>query len=481
MKEKHRKPWRKLAALCFGVGLLVMVEVLLRLFDAAPPGRPVSDVFAFPEPVFEKQGHTLRTDSDKRKYFLDQSFPANKKAGTLRVFITGGSAAMGFPLQGVYGPDRLLTLALDAAERGREHEVINAGGFGYASYRLVPVVEELLDYDPDAIVLMTGNNEFLEKRFPHVTEGGLSGALYHLRLYRVFAGAASLVRGRAGEVNWDAHRVSAKERTLVTQEFEKNLKAMARLCRERGVPLVLVVPPSNLKDYRPYGPSRLPRAKQTRIDRLLKDKKYGRALQLIKKNRTGSPEAWLFFEEGWAKYGMEGRTTEAVKLWRRARDLDPVPVRIPSAMADTLRLTSEGENIMLADGAAAFGKAARLSAAPGDALFFDHCHPRPAGQRVLALEVIRSMVRKGLLAPRENWEGKVREALAVAFENLEDKALAQSFYQAAYESGVNMGRVCRGQELLKTCLALDPSHRKAALLKKRLARDKKDYYCLTGD
>ncbi len=481
MEKTNHKARRRLFALAFGLLLLAMTEALLRLFNVAPPARPVSETFALEGRVYEQKGEFLRTRPDRKKYFLYQSFQKEKRPGTLRVFITGGSVAMGFPLQEDYGPGRLLSVALDAAEPSREHEVINAGGFGYASYRLLPVVEELLTYDPDVIVLMTGNNEFLEQRFENVTETDISKALHHVRLYRVLYGAAAAFMGKADEVNWNAHQVNDRERSLATQDFEKSITAMARLCKRSGVSLVLVVPPANIKDYHPYGESRVERKTQEKIDRLLKERKYESALSLIKENKSGAPDAWIFYEEAWARHGLGGKGADPLKLWRRARDLDPVPVRVLSRMENVIRRTSDKQGSMLADAAEVFAGAASVSAAPGDSLFFDHCHPHPEGQRILSMEIVRTLVRNKLIGPSGGWEDRAMDSLARAYEGLSDEDIARSYYQAAYEAGINMGRTCRGMELVEVSLKLDGNNRKALRLRKRLGAAMKEHYCLTGD
>jgi lysophospholipase L1-like esterase len=478
MKKRATKNKRRAIALLFGIFLLAVFELLLRLFNVAPPERPLSDVFAGHDRLFLQNGKTLSTNPDKKKYFIYQSFPKEKKQGTLRIFLTGGSAAMGFPLQEVYGPDRLLSEALDAVETGREHEVINAGGFGFASYRLIPVVEELLGYNPDAIVLLTGNNEFLERRFESATETGGRKLLHHLRLYRVFVGAVYLVNGKCGEVNWDAHQVGERERELVKEDFRSNIEAISRLCREHKVPLVIVVPPSNLKDYRPYGESRTGLETMTEIDGLLKEKHYKKALALIKESRGDRPDAWLLFEEGHVRAGLDNAGPSPQTLWTQARDLDPVPVRVISPMQNSVRRMSAPHEVATADAAAAFENTTVV--APGDQLFFDHCHPRPAGQRVLAMEILRTLVGNDLIIAAPGWQKRAEKALERAFHGLDDKALARSYYQAAYEAGINMGRTCRGLRLVRTCLELGPGHKKARALEERLRQDK-GHYCLTGD
>ena len=44
------------------------------------------------------------------------------------------------------------------------YQAVNCGGVSYASYRLAPLVKEVLAYQPDLVIVMTGENEFLEDR-----------------------------------------------------------------------------------------------------------------------------------------------------------------------------------------------------------------------------------------------------------------------------------------------------------------------------
>ncbi len=48
---------------------------------------------------------------------------------------------------------------LQAAGSEVEYEVVNCGGVSYASYRLVPILDEVLPYEPDVIVLCLYYND----------------------------------------------------------------------------------------------------------------------------------------------------------------------------------------------------------------------------------------------------------------------------------------------------------------------------------
>ncbi|MDA7660605.1 hypothetical protein N8702_02740, partial [Verrucomicrobia bacterium] len=77
----------------------------------------------------------------------------------------GGSTVQGRPYSVKTSFTSWLRLALQTQDPEKKFEVINCGGVSYASYRLVPVLQECLNqYDPDLILICTGNNEFLEDR-----------------------------------------------------------------------------------------------------------------------------------------------------------------------------------------------------------------------------------------------------------------------------------------------------------------------------
>src|SRR5258706_16184905 len=53
------------------------------------------------------------------------------------------------------------------SDRSRRLQGVNCGGVSYASYRLAPIVREVLNYQPDLVIVATGENEFLEDRTYH--------------------------------------------------------------------------------------------------------------------------------------------------------------------------------------------------------------------------------------------------------------------------------------------------------------------------
>jgi len=100
----------------------------------------------------------LVTESAKSASFRVQQFSRNKSDGVYRIFLLGGS--------NVHHLHEKLPALSKALERETQEntrvEIINVGGLAYGSGRLVPVANEIVDYDPDLVVIYAGHNEFEE-------------------------------------------------------------------------------------------------------------------------------------------------------------------------------------------------------------------------------------------------------------------------------------------------------------------------------
>jgi hypothetical protein len=148
--------------------LLALLELTLRLAVPSPPVNIEDPFVSFHRlsPLFaaDPTGTRFETAEERLTAFCPQSFAAEKKPETLRIFCLGGSTVQGRPYSIQTSFTTWLELNLRAARTGADSEVINCGGISYASYRLVPIMRELLEYEPDLFIIYTGHNEFLEDR-----------------------------------------------------------------------------------------------------------------------------------------------------------------------------------------------------------------------------------------------------------------------------------------------------------------------------
>src|SRR5262245_56953022 len=199
-------------------------------------------------------------------------FPARKPAGGTRMFCLGESASAGWPHppEETYGA--YLAEALRRAYPDREIEVLNASAHAFASYRVRAIFEQVLEFDPDLLLIYTGNNEFLERRDysapSDVTGHSLSlvrrSAVFQLLqyLYGRWRHPESSLKGwqRQDDVlsNWSkVERVALKLRTdpeqyqLVKDHYRYTITAMLDKAHDLGVPVVLLTVPVNLRDWLP--------------------------------------------------------------------------------------------------------------------------------------------------------------------------------------------------------------------------------------
>jgi len=164
-----------------------------------------------------------------------QRFAARKADDVLRVFILGGSVA------GLYdtGAGRpRLAQALEAMAPGKRAEVLNCGLSGYDSARTLLILREVLDYDPDLLIVMSAVNEGQGPPLP-AWSAGLCG----LRALRRPCAAAASVR-----VRWSGLSPEKQGERLAG-----NLAAMTRAAKGKGVPIVLGTVPVCLRDMPPVG------------------------------------------------------------------------------------------------------------------------------------------------------------------------------------------------------------------------------------
>ena len=141
--------WRKrIVALLFPLLVLVALELLFRVFGL------------YEEPGAEK----CHVEFESGTVFFpewarDISYP--KPSDVNRIFVLGGSSAMGFGVDRPFSD--LLREKLNHQKLESRWEVINGAVGAFGSHRVLAILERACEFEPDWIVIYTGHNEFLER------------------------------------------------------------------------------------------------------------------------------------------------------------------------------------------------------------------------------------------------------------------------------------------------------------------------------
>ena len=157
-----------MGAIAIGLLPLLFLELVLWGWGWQSSDAVTDPYIGFTEirPLFEVNaaGAEYEIASNRMPLFCEAKFPAAKANNEFRIFCIGGSTVQGRPFAPDTSFSKWLQLRLEKLDSNKKWTVVNCGGVSYASYRLVPIVDEILDYGPDLIILYTGQNEFLEDR-----------------------------------------------------------------------------------------------------------------------------------------------------------------------------------------------------------------------------------------------------------------------------------------------------------------------------
>lgn len=442
-------------AVLVGLTPFLILELALRLGGWCEPPSPVTPLAGFhrPEPLFVSGGPGGRErviSPAMRRFFEPQSFPVPKPPGEYRIFCLGGSTVQGRPFSTPTAFPRWLELELEAASPGRAFRVINVGGISYASYRLVGVLEEVLEYEPDRILLYTGHNEFLEDRtYGRIRDLGPATVkahtllsnfrIYHLvrRLLRSESGE-DLTRSRATDPSASGEGLSGRVRArldrpggldLYTRDddwrrgvelhFEQALRGMIELCRQANVPLLVIQPASNLRDCPPFkarGSEELAPRERERFRALLEEARAsyrddlpGSIERLREAVKIDPRHAGAHYELARC-LDSRGRAREARGHYIRARDEDLCPLRMPGSLERRLERLLVEEGVPRLD-AREILRSGEEEALPGNDWFVDHVHPSIRGHRELARALLEKLVEPGSVEVEPGRDGRREERI----------------------------------------------------------------------
>ena len=402
-------------SILLGVGLLGAVEIGFRLagYGGVPPtfdrvgvlpdgSELVFTTFAGPASYF-------RTSRSPAGSLERDAFVMPKPPGTFRVMVVGASAAKGIPLPRSLAWTAFLREMLGDLLPSHRVEVINLGVTAIASYGVLGICTEALDYDPDLVVIWCGNNEF----FGALGVASMHSAGRSPTMIRLTRAARSL-----GVVQWaedlvsDANTGGAQTlmEAMIGRDFiapgdrsrsdaARNLRVfvgdMLDRCARRGVPALVCIPPANERDLGPIGTpdvSHLAEADRAAHEEALRDSRATERTDPIGAEASARRAMLLAPEDARAHFALgralhtQGRHAEAVVAFERAIDLDPMPWRPPMASLEALRSAAAARNAAVCDLRAAF-RAASPGGSIGWELMADHVHPNLAGQELAARAV----------------------------------------------------------------------------------------------
>ena len=393
------------ALVALPVVLLLTAEMGLRLSGFAETRRDIL------KPIENKDGWVGVNPEYPGRYFRGflpavafTPFRSPKPADGIRVVVLGGSSTAGFPYQWYHGFPAFLEQRLTDSYPDRPLEVINLGMTAVNSYTLWDLSRHVSAMDPDLVVVYAGHNEFYGAFGAGTTgtwypKGAWFGrAIVTLKRSLLVQALEYLILGPPDY----GLNAGANERTL-----------MARVVQDAGIVFGGSVYEAGLEQFRSNMSRVLDHFERERIPVL--------AATLTANLREQHPlsqteDAVAAFEQAHRELAA-GDTAAAATLFHRARDLDQIRFRAPSAVNEIIRSWGERRNVTVVDMEATFSQAS-ATGIPGYDLFTDHLHPTAEGYELMAASMAPaavSILSEGGLEPRPlvlDWDHTMIDGLA---------------------------------------------------------------------
>ena len=422
MRNKNR--WFKIIAIALPFIFIFIAEVLLRIGGYGQDYRLFITSGVRP-------GYLVMNPAVSEKYFSRKKnatigyfepFKRKKSEGTFRVFVMGASTAVGYPYFHNGSFHRMLKFLLQKTYSELDIEVINTSLTAINSYTLLDFANRIVHYEPDAVLIYAGHNEYYG-----ALGAGSTGFLGHwpaiiqftlrirqLRLWQLFENAFQKIASWKKPVSLQENLMKrmAGERLVPfkspvfqagLQQYKSNLNQILSVFDRAGIPVFISNVVSNEKDQRPlvsklqaqtdslvFFPALRKMQKAFEADNWDAVEKYG---QLLEAQDSTYAETYYLL----ARMALEkGQPEKARHYFVKATQHDNLRFRAPIEINHIIRDLSQNTNADFVDVKSAF-ESKSPQGILGQELILEHLHPNLEGYAVMAETFYKAILERKLI------------------------------------------------------------------------------------
>lgn len=353
-----------------------------------------------------------------------------KPDNAIRIIVQGGSTAAGFP----YGLGASLAGLLDHRIKDslpeQSVEVVNTAMSAVNSYTLLDFADEIIEQQPDAVLIYAGHNEFLGilgvgsnySAYGSGTTNLLFLKFKSLRTFQLLQGLYTKTQGNGASAA-DAPTPGENARTLMAQvakhkdialgshlfeqgiaQFETNMSLLLAKYQNAGIPVFISTIASNLKDQSPFAsadasPDLLRQLQALRNKAKLQQLSHQALTEFSDTVLRTSDSADLHFELGHIFVSVNN-TTKALDHFIKAKDLDRLRFRAPEQINQLIRQLANKYQATLVDSHQAMQDRSPQGLI-GNNLMLEHLHPNLQGYFVIANAFYDAIEQQNMF---DNWQ-----------------------------------------------------------------------------
>lgn len=381
--------WFRAIAFAMPLIILMVVELLLRAFGY---GNDTSLFIRYPD----NPDYWVINKYASERYFSDsvnstkgsiEPFRVVKQPHTYRIFVLGESTTAGYPYLHNGSFHRWLKFRLMHTYPGANFEIINVSLTAVNSYTVLDFGKEVMNYQPDAVLVYVGHNEYYGAlgigSTSHIANSRFLVKtvleLRKLRLVQLFDNIIYKFKTTTSGKTTDT-RENLMERMAASQkitykspeyfagikQFRDNMDELCQAMQDKNIPMFLSTVVSNEKDLKPF----------------ISDKGKGSAdgqYQLANQSY------------------QTGNYVLAKKQYDEAKELDLLRFRAPEAINESIiGLTRKYSDVHLVDAKSLFEQYSPHQII-GSETILEHVHPNLYGYAILSDAFYQSIQKAGVI------------------------------------------------------------------------------------
>lgn len=343
---------------------------------------------------------------------LAEIMPTPKPKDRLRFFVLGESAARGEQLAD-FSFARILETVINDGASPKKVEIINTGIPAINSWVLSEFASEIMNYEPDLIIIYAGHNEFIgpygpasvfgltRSRFGAKT-GIWASSLNLVQLLRHDSPAGQFQNGWKGLEMFLRNQIPSSSPAIdvCLDNWQKNLEEIMQQAKQSAVPVLWCRVPVNLRDCAPFisNEDALTDSNRAAIAITINHAaKVGaeNLLAEIEKQRQKAPDHALLCYLAARGNLKTGRIDVAEELFKKALAEDRFRVRINESFNNAASEVALRYGAIVADVEAEFKKHSE-SGIVGKDLIYDHVHLTEAGHYYAARSIFQTLKNSDL-------------------------------------------------------------------------------------
>jgi tetratricopeptide (TPR) repeat protein len=342
------------------------------------------------------------------------AIPAEKPAGTYRIFVLGESAAMGDP-DPAYAFSRYLEVMLRKRYPSMNFEVINTGSVAVNSHVLLPLARGLAKQRPDLFIIYSGNNEVVGPYGPGtaLTSSGMALPVIRTSIFfRSTRIGQLLTKLGTQKKEWGGMEMFLDKQVPASSplmkhaysNFEANLRDTVTVARASGARVIVSTVATNLKDCAPFASMHRDALTQEELrlwtalveqgSELENARSFADAIKAYQAAaKVDDQYAELEFRIARSSWIL-GDYAAARQHFQRSRDLDTLRFRADSRINDINRsVAASAQGAELVDADAVFSEQSPNGIVGSD-LVYEHVHMTPLGNYLLARAIFQQIASK---------------------------------------------------------------------------------------